>query len=116
MTDFSSIVPSTYAFFPADDVAFIRKDADFGDAELYMVGIAQVDIAQVGVAQVGIAQVGTMQVGVAQVGTMQAVISMLFEDGFDVVAFESAVWRGDFHWLSFCSLALRGVVRRQEPR
>lgn len=92
MTDFGGIVSSVHAFFPADDVAFVRKDAGFGDAELYMVGIAQV--------------------GVAQVGIMQAVISMLFEDGFDVVAFESAVWCGDFHWLSFCSLALCGVVRR----
>ena len=62
--------------------------------------------------QVGTMQVGTAQVGVAQVGIMQAVISMLFEDGFDVVAFESAVWCGDFHWLSFCSLALCGVVRQ----
>ena len=81
------------------------------------VGVAQVGVAQIGVAQVGIIQVGTMQVGtaqvgVAQVGIMQAVISMLFEDGFDVVAFESAVWCADFHWLSFCSLALCGVVRR----
>ena len=81
------------------------------------VGIAQVGAAQVGIAQVGIIQAGTMQVGtaqvgVAQVGIMQAVISMLFEDGFDVVAFESAVWCGDFHWLSFCSLVSCVVVRR----
>ena len=67
---------------------------------------------QAGVAQVGTTQVGVAQVGTAQVGTMQAVESMLFEDGFDGVAFESAVWCGDFHWLSFCSLALCGVVRR----
>lgn len=69
-------------FFPADDVAFVREDTDFGDAKFYMVGIVQVGIAQV---------------GVAQVGTMQAVESMLFEDGFDVFAFEDAVWCGDFH-------------------
>ncbi len=48
MTDFGSIVPSTYAFFPADDVAFVRKDAGFGDAELYIVGTVQLGIAQVG--------------------------------------------------------------------
>ena len=56
-----------------------------------------VGIAQVGTAQVGTAQVGTAQFGVAQVGTIQAVESMLFEDGFDVVAFEDALRCGDFH-------------------
>ena len=61
--------------------------------------------------QVGVAQVGTMQVGVAQVGTMQvgtaqAVESIFSDDGFDVVAFEDALRCGDFHWLSFCLLAL----------
>ena len=61
--------------------------------------------------QVGVAQVGTMQVG-----TAQAVESIFSDDGFDVVAFEDALRCADFHWLSFCSLALCGVVRRQEPR
>ena len=62
------------------------------------VGTAQVGTAQVGTAQVGIAQVGTVQVGTAQVGVAQAVESVFFEDGFDVFAFEDAVWRGDLHW------------------
>ena len=65
MTDFGGIVSSVHAFFPADDVAFVRKDAGFGDAELYMVGIAQVGVAQVGTMQVGTAQVGIAQVGIA---------------------------------------------------
>ena len=59
-------------------------------------------------AQVGTVQVGTAQVGIVQVGRAQAVESMLFEDGFDVFAFEDAVWCGDFH----CgSLRLLQVVR-----
>lgn len=41
---------------------------------------------------------------------MQAVESMLFEDGFDVVAFESAVWCGDFHCGSLtCVVWLGGL-------
>lgn len=67
----TGVVLSTYAFFPADDVAFVREDAGFGDAEFYMVGIAQVGTMQVGAAQVGTMQVGAAQVGVAQVGTAQ---------------------------------------------
>ena len=61
------------------------------------VGRAQVGMAQVDTVQVSTAQVGTVQVGIVQVGIVQAVESMLFEDGFDVFAFEDAVWCGDFH-------------------
>ena len=42
-------------------------------------------------------QVGIAQVGTAQVGTAQAVISMFFEDGFDVFAFDNSFCCDDFH-------------------
>ena len=47
-------------FFPADDVAFVREDAEFGEAEFYMVGMTQVGIAQVCTTQVDAAQVCTV--------------------------------------------------------
>ena len=45
-----------------------------------------------------------------QVGVAQAVEPMLFEDGFDVVAFEDAFWCGDFHCFSLaCVVWLGGL-------